>query len=172
MKLLGVTSFPVIFFPSPYGLFFSGPEQVLVNDVMPIFHCTNNIFQLIIDLRIHHNDETDGYLQNVFVLADFLHLYLPYEKGGLKLQDTQTKAASFRVKWLVEAFQEEKSVERFLIDTLIGKHGTINGLKLIYTLFGCLTRFIRNFTPLMRDQDGGCVDTFLFQLMSDILMRC
>ena len=75
MKLLGVTSFPVIFFPSPFGLFFSGPEQVLVNDVMPIFHCTNNIFQLIIDLRIHHNDETDGYLQNVFVLADFLHLY-------------------------------------------------------------------------------------------------
>ena len=66
--------FPSDFFPSPFGLFFSGPEQVLVNDVMPIFHCSNNIFQLIIDLRIHHNDETDGYLQNVFVLADFLHL--------------------------------------------------------------------------------------------------
>ena len=57
---------------------------MLVNDRMPIFHCTNNIFQLIIDLRIHHNDETGGYLQNVFVLADFLHLkYIPmYEIGS------------------------------------------------------------------------------------------
>ena len=47
------------FFSLPLWTFFSGPEQVLVNNAMPIFFCTN-IFQLIIDLRIHHNDETDG----------------------------------------------------------------------------------------------------------------
>ena len=60
-------------------------------------------------------------------------LYRNYDEGGLKLQDTEIKTNTFRILWLSELFQSDaKSIKRFLGNTLIGMHGKIKGLKLMY----------------------------------------
>ena len=61
-------------------------------------------------------------------------LYRKYENGGLNLQDSDTKMKTFRSKWMSELLinSDPLSIERFLADTLIGNHGILKGLKLIY----------------------------------------
>ena len=61
-------------------------------------------------------------------------LYRKDSAGGLNLQDTTVKMKTYRVVWLLELQQSnEKSIERFLANTLIGKHGLIKGLSILYS---------------------------------------
>ena len=49
------------------------------------------------------------------------------------MQDTKIKTNTFRILWLSELLQSDaKSIERFLANILIGKHGNIKGLMLMY----------------------------------------
>ena len=59
-------------------------------------------------------------------------LYLSHAEGGLNLQDPDTKSEVFRIKWLCQVLQsDDSSIESFLVNSLIGTHEKIKGLRIL-----------------------------------------
>ena len=59
-------------------------------------------------------------------------LYLSLAEGGLNLQDPNIKSEVFRIKWLCQVLQsDDSSIESFLVNSLIGVHEKINGLRIL-----------------------------------------
>ena len=59
-------------------------------------------------------------------------LYLSLAEGGLNLQDPNIKSEVFRIKWLCQVLQsDDSSIESFLVNSLIGVHEKIKGLRIL-----------------------------------------
>ena len=66
--------------------------------------------------------------------VQFNSLHDRYEEGGLNLQDIFLKKQALRLKWLRDlVLSEDDSIEKFLANSLIGKHEKIVGLKILHS---------------------------------------
>ena len=73
-------------------------------------------------------------------------LYRPFEEGGLCLQDPETKSKALRVRWLTQVLQsDQSSIERFLVNSLIGVIMKFNGLKIIFANHNMDNKIAHNF---------------------------
>ena len=64
--------------------------------------------------------------------VNFNVLFLSYEKGGLQLFDIETRCNAMRIKWVAKLLKKDnKCIERYVVDNLIGGYRGINGLKIL-----------------------------------------
>ena len=86
-------------------------------------------------------------------------LALEYEQGGLQLYDIDLRIKTMRIKWLEKLTRiDEKEIERYLVDRLIGEYRGISGLRILnhdieLNKFPRLNFFYRNALKIWRSMN-------------------
>ena len=104
-------------------------------------------------------------------------LTLSYEKGGLQLFDIETRCNTMRIKWLSKLSEkDDKCIERYVVDKLIGDYRSINGLKILkhdvqLSLFRNIDHFYAKSIKTWRSADIDFIATSIGQLRNEIIYR-